>query len=288
MREEVANLEEGRALFLKPFKEIPELRGIGRTEIDIALPKLHVELAPDCMNFYLAYKGYKVMESEGTEYSLQGGEYFVTPPGVTHSTGPMPVSKCAHYWMSIDLAQTPFLGSEEYKEIHDKLKNLGTLKGVLTDICLDTARRMFTLTLEGDGAMTALEVKLQLSLFLIKFFEGVKNDQSRKIHPAMESAKTWMQRHIGEDLPMRVVAEQVGYSLSSFQALFRQHEGIAPAQYFTRLKMEQAEEWLVKTEKNVVQIARELGYATPRYFSTVFKRYHAMTPIAFRNSKRSS
>lgn len=286
MRKVIDNLEKGRAIFLNPFAELPELRGIGRTEIDIAMPKLHVELAPDCMNFYLAYKGFKVMQSQGVEYSLKGGEYFVTPPGVTHTTGPMPVSKCAHYWLSIDLTQTPFLGSGEYQEIHEKLKNLGTMKGVLTDICLDTVRRMFTLTLEDDGPMVALEVRLQFSLFLIKFLEGVKNDQSRKVHPAMESAKSWMARHIGEDLPMRAVAEHVGYSLSSFQALFRQHEGIAPAQYFTHLKMKQAEDWLVNTEKSVVQISRELGYATPRYFSTVFKRYHALTPIAFRESKR--
>lgn len=283
MRQGVENVEQGRALFLKPFSELPELRGIGRTEIDIALPKLHVDLAPDCINLYLAYKGFKVMESEGVEYSLQGGEYVLTPPGITHSTGPMPVSKCAHYWIAIDLKSSPFLNSPEYAEIHEKLKELKTIKGVLTDICLDTARRMFTLTLEDEGPMVALEVRLQFSLFLIKFLEGVKNDQTRKVHPAMETAKAWMLRHIGEDLPMRVVAEQVGYSLSSFQALFRQHEGIAPAQYFTRMKMEQAEEWLIKTDKNVVQIARELGYATPRYFSTVFKRYHTITPIAFRS-----
>lgn len=286
MRKVIDNLEKGRVIFLNPFSELPELKGIGRTEIDIAMPKLQIELAPDCMNLYLAYKGYKVMESQGVEYRLQGGEYFVTPPGVTHSTGPMPVSKCAHYWMSIDLTQSPFLGSGEYRDIHEKLKNLGTMKGILTDICLDTVRRMFTLTLEDDGPMVALEVRLQFSLFLIKFLEGVKNDQSRKVHPAMESAKAWMARHIGEDLPMRTVAEHVGYSLSSFQALFRQHEGIAPAQYFTRLKMKQAEEWLENTEKSVVQISRELGYATPRYFSTVFKRYHAITPIAFREGKR--
>jgi len=286
LRNRVDNLEEGRALFLKPFKELPELRGIGRTEIDIALPKLSTDLAPDCMNLYLAYKGFKVMESGGVEYHLHGGEYCLTPPGVTHSTGPMPVSKCAHYWISVDLNTEPFLGSGDYVEIQQRLNSLPTMKGILTDICLDTARRMFTLTMDGEGPTVALEVRLQFSLFLLKFLEGVKNDQSRKVHPAMESAKAWMLRHIGEDLPMHTVAVQVGYSLSSFQALFRQHEGMAPAQYFTRMKMNQAEEWLVGTEKSVIQISRELGYATPRYFSTVFKRYHAMTPVAFRESKR--
>ena len=90
-----------------------------------------------------------------------------------------------------------------------------------------------------------------------------------------------MERHIGEDLPIRTVAKQVDYSRSSFQALFRQHEGMAPAQYFISLKMKQAEEWLIKTKKSVVQISRELGYATSRYFSTVFKRYHGYNPNDF-------
>ena len=74
--------------------------------------------------------------------------------------------------------------------VQEKLKNLGAMTSVLIDICLDTIRRMFTLTLEDEEPIVALKVRLQFCLFLIKFFEGVKNDQSQKVYPVMETMKS--------------------------------------------------------------------------------------------------
>ena len=47
-----------------------------------------------------------------------------------------------------------------------------------------------------------------------------------------------------------------------------------------------AKELLKTTSKRSSEIAYEIGYNDPRYFSYLFKRITKLTPIEFRNNKQ--
>jgi AraC family transcriptional activator of pobA len=51
-----------------------------------------------------------------------------------------------------------------------------------------------------------------------------------------------------------------------------------------RLLME-AQRLLIYTSASAVQIAAELGFQDPAYFSRFFKRHTGLTPLAFRQAR---
>ncbi len=90
------------------------------------------------------------------------------------------------------------------------------------------------------------------------------------------------------DKPLQVatLAAQANISPSHFFALFKRRVGSAPMDYFTRLRMKQACRLLECTSLNVKEIATEMGYDDPFYFSRVFKSVNHVAPSDYRAAQR--
>ena len=55
-------------------------------------------------------------------------------------------------------------------------------------------------------------------------------------------------------------------------------------QYYTLLKIDRAKQLLREGKYNVSQIAQQLCFDTPNYFTKVFRRVTGMTPLQYRRS----
>ncbi len=66
--------------------------------------------------------------------------------------------------------------------------------------------------------------------------------------------------------------------------LFRKYSQETPNQCLSRLKLNRAAELLLTYSKPINEIAREVGYADPFYFSRVFKKRFGCSPKDFRES----
>ena len=75
-----------------------------------------------------------------------------------------------------------------------------------------------------------------------------------------------------------------GYSRHHFTRLFQQSEGLSPARYVARLRMEEAATMLQLGTVPVKAVARDCGFNDASYFAKVFSRTFGMTPRAFRRS----
>ena len=53
-------------------------------------------------------------------------------------------------------------------------------------------------------------------------------------------------------------------------------------EYITQKRMEQAKQLLRQTEKHTGEIASEVGFRDPHYFSFVFKKTQGCTPREYR------
>ncbi len=275
---------DGRDIRQQPLTSLPELEIIGNTEIQKPLPQLDIPFATGCANIYFGYKGSKQMEAQGAYYHLNGGEYFVTPPGVTHSTGPMPISKCAHYWLRLRLdLDSPFLGDASYDEMRERLRSLPIVHGKYSDVCFHALRSIYDLATQAASPRRNLELRLQLSLFVLKLIEQIDVQEEQPDAPALSNVLDYLERHLGENLSVQDMANVAGVSPSTLQALFIKHKGMAPAEFFTRQKMDAAKKLLISGSDSVRSISEQLGYTNERYFSTVFRRYHLEPPGRFRS-----
>jgi AraC family transcriptional regulator, arabinose operon regulatory protein len=104
----------------------------------------------------------------------------------------------------------------------------------------------------------------------------------------IEQSITYMAQHLDEPLQVATLAAQANVSPSHFFALFKRRIGSAPIDYFTRLRMQRACHLLEVTSLSVKEIAAELGYDDPFYFSRVFKSVNRVAPSDYRAAQREA
>lgn len=90
------------------------------------------------------------------------------------------------------------------------------------------------------------------------------------------------QNYMQETLSLNTVAGKVGVSANYFSAMFSQAMDVTFIEYVTQKRMEKAKKLLRQTEKHSGDIALEVGYKDPHYFSFVFKKTQGCTPREYR------
>ena len=73
-----------------------------------------------------------------------------------------------------------------------------------------------------------------------------------------------------------------GFAPNYFSELFHEKEGMTFASYVTRLRIDHAQELLIRTPLNLQRVAQLTGFASADYLSRVFKRTTSETPIQYR------
>jgi len=84
------------------------------------------------------------------------------------------------------------------------------------------------------------------------------------------------------DWSVERLCRRLGCSRSHLHRLCVQACGCGPAEQVARVRMRQAEYWLVATDLPLKVIADRLGYANPYHFSAAFKRHGGRSPAQFR------
>ena len=96
----------------------------------------------------------------------------------------------------------------------------------------------------------------------------------------------YMKEHLGQPLRLDRLAAMANLSRSRYAALFKAQTDFAPIDYFIRLRMHQACQWLDTTNFSVKAIANRLGYDDPLYFSRVFRSVNEVSPIEYRRQHK--
>ena len=102
-------------------------------------------------------------------------------------------------------------------------------------------------------------------------------------HP-LRIAKEYIELHYANpDLSLNEVAARANLSASHFSAVFSQETHQTFKEYLTEIRINKAKELLRMTTLRSADIAYQVGYNDPHYFSSVFKRNTGLSPIEFRS-----
>ncbi len=99
----------------------------------------------------------------------------------------------------------------------------------------------------------------------------------------IDKAIEFIQKNPKDNLSLQSIAENAGFSLTYFDALFRQHTGYSPVEYSRIYKLTRSALELRRTQKTVLDIALDFGYASPESFTRAFKNFYSMIPSEYRN-----
>ena len=98
----------------------------------------------------------------------------------------------------------------------------------------------------------------------------------------VDSAILFMQQHINENISLTDLSKHYNYSVSRFSNLFKQKTGYAPIDYFLQMKMQRACQQLDLTNMSVKEIAFDMGFDDPYYFSKRFRTIIGLSPKKYR------
>lgn len=75
-------------------------------------------------------------------------------------------------------------------------------------------------------------------------------------------------------------SENIGHE--AFRKRFKKMTGFSPKQYFLMLKINRAKELLLRQDKRIKNIAEQLGFDDPYYFSRLFRKKEGVSPEKYR------
>lgn len=104
----------------------------------------------------------------------------------------------------------------------------------------------------------------------------------------LNKSVAYMQEHFDDpELNLNTVAQIANVRPTYFSSLFSQQMGKTFIEYLTELRMERAKAFLRCTDKSSGDIAFEVGYNDPHYFSFLFKKVNGCAPRDYRAGGKS-
>ncbi|MFK7906648.1 MAG: helix-turn-helix domain-containing protein [Chitinophagales bacterium] len=94
--------------------------------------------------------------------------------------------------------------------------------------------------------------------------------------------KEVVELHLYSNLNRSQLAKLCNLSLSSFKREFKKEFNDSPNNYITGKRLEKAKELLIITDLPISEIAYEVGFQDPLYFTRLFKKNMDITPSNYR------
>jgi AraC family transcriptional regulator len=128
----------------------------------------------------------------------------------------------------------------------------------------------------AESMATALAAHLLQHYSAINFEYECRSGLSK---PKLQKATEFILNHLGEDLSISAIANEVSMSKYHFARLFKQSTGLSPYQYVIKCRIDRAKLLLTKGKSQISEIALEVGFADQSQFTRHFKRLVGITPI---------
>ena len=145
---------------------------------------------------------------------------------------------------------------------------------------------MFSVLEQGYSKQFLVYVNLMLVNFLTLFFfqhgSIIKKETTNPHDIIIQKAISYMQANLQLPVTNSELAIASGCSCSQLSTLFKNSTGYSPINYFNQLKIQKACQYFYATNALVKEVAAQLGFDDPYYFSRLFTRLMGFSPNQYR------
>ncbi|MDC7234868.1 MAG: AraC family transcriptional regulator [Spirochaetales bacterium] len=223
--------------------------------------------------------GTGILELQGVRYEVPEGYGFLLYPGDAHAYYSADETPWRNHWITIN-----------GYHIESMLQYIGLKKSAVFAISdpmvMSSLIHKALNLLKTPSEMTGLEGSVLAYQLLMDLFKYVWNDekenhsrQSSRLKKVFEQ----IDRELGTPLTIDHLAETAGVTPQYFCELFKMTTKQRPMEYINRRRIDRAKEIIIRDpHKKLNTIAREVGFESNSYFSTVFRKLEGISPNKFR------
>ena len=99
--------------------------------------------------------------------------------------------------------------------------------------------------------------------------------------PFLQKIRALIEDKLSEDLPIEELAKGVFYTRVQVYRKIKTLTGQSPSRFVRTVRLQKALELLVTTDFSIAEIAYEVGFRDPKYFTRVFTAEFGKAPSAF-------
>jgi len=241
---------------------------------------------------FLVTKGNLRHMINGQERTIQTNTLVIVHPSDVHSIKNFPNSESNHICLGVNEV---FL--KQYLEMLNPstFEFLQNQKIIEFPLSFSNAHRIIR---DGDKILVTRspeEYEIRISFLFAdivreicsQIFNNGNNSENDKLSAPVESLINLMNSPNNMCKPEKQLMEELHYSYSHMNRVFKKEIGETPASYFKRVRFAYAEKLLAETNMPLNDIATAIGYENYSHFSSAFKQYAGVSPNAYKKDKNN-
>ncbi|RYY74828.1 MAG: helix-turn-helix domain-containing protein [Gammaproteobacteria bacterium] len=114
-------------------------------------------------------------------------------------------------------------------------------------------------------------------------------EQEHNRHPDEDvtQIQIWLQDNYYRDININQLAEKFGMSTRTLNRRFKAALGVSPLNFLQEARINIAKDLLKTSNLSINEIVYKVGYQDAAFFSKLFKKYLATTPVSYRETVRA-
>ncbi|MEO0581681.1 MAG: helix-turn-helix domain-containing protein [Bacteroidota bacterium] len=297
----------GEKLSVKSISMIHELMGLEKpkhpqiTLIDAARiavkeEELGTKLVPECYMISLKDKNCG-MEYGRNSFDFDEGVLIFSAPGQTYSPTRVIEAGEIEGWMLYfhpDLIRNTYLSDrmDDYTffnyEVFEALHLSADEEHTIHE-CVHNIQHEFQQRIDNHSQRVIVSNLDLLLSYCLRFYErqfNTRTNQSKDVISQFEKAlKAYFdtQKHLELGLPrIQYFSEKANLSQHYFSDLVKKETGRSPKDHINDFIVEKAKNMLLGSSQSISEIAYDLGFNYPHYFTRIFKARTGKTPVEYR------
>jgi AraC-like DNA-binding protein len=220
---------------------------------------------------------------EKQAYTLSAGEFILLPAGKAHEYSADENNPWTIYWIH-------FKGVTSEAFLQMMMQKMGSpvFPVSFKENRLQLFEEIYTNLEKGYSIDNMCYASLSLQYFLASCcFDNNYNHQLKKEKDdSIDLCIKFMQKNINTTLSLSEIAKAVSLSSSHLTTLFKKKTGFSLIEYFNQLKTQKACQYLLFTDLRVNEIANNLGFDDPYYFTRMFTKIIGVSPVKYRSKRK--
>jgi AraC family transcriptional regulator of arabinose operon len=217
----------------------------------------------------------------GGELLVHAGDLALLKPGVRHDYGVEPELERWEFLWTHFHARPAWLGLLDWPEAAPGLGRLQLQDPVMRRRVVTRLRDMHAY---ATGALKERDAFAMNALEEVLLWCDAANPlgAQARVDERVRAAMAYACAHLTEKLALEDLARHASLSVSRLAHLFRAQVGLTPQQFIEQQRLERACQLLRFTPYAIKQVAQQVGFENPFYFTLRFKRHTGMSPRAYR------